>query len=144
MNFFLRLFFAFSIMASCVAWIGPHQSREIESAMNQYSRYILSMNTDSIASMFTPDGDLGDIAHGRDSIQHFLMRFKDFKVLSQSSTTNKISIVGDSAIQKGMYWQTTIVPPRDTVHVKGTFVAQWTWLETTGWKIKRMDTHPLK
>jgi Domain of unknown function (DUF4440) len=140
----ITLYFVISIVIICIAWTGPHQNQEIESAMNQYNRYILSMNTDSIASIFAPDGDLGDIAHGRDSIQHFLLRFKEFKVLSQKSTTNSISITGDSATQTGMYWQTTIIPPNDTVHVKGNFTAKWIWLGGSGWKIKRMDTQPVR
>jgi|SRR5450432_1999519 len=125
-----------------ISWIRPHGQQEIESAMNQYNHYIISMNTDSIASIFSPDGELGDIAHGRDSIKRFLYRFKDFKVLSQTSSTNTISILGDSAIQYGTYWQTTIVPPKDTVHVKGSFTAKWIWDAVSGWKIKRMDTQP--
>jgi hypothetical protein len=92
--------------------------------MNQYNHYIMSMNTDSIASIFSPEGELGDIAQGRDSIKRFLYRFKDFKVLSQTSSTNTISIFGDSAIHNGTYWQTTIIPPSDTVHVKGSFYSK--------------------
>src|ERR1700712_2274986 len=128
----------------CMAWLIPHKDQEIESAMNQYNRYILSMNTDSIASIFTPDGDLGDVAHGRDSIRRFLYRFKDFRVLSQTSSSNSISVSGDSALQKGKYWQTTIIPPQDTVHVKGNFTTKWIWLDGSGWKIKRIDTQPLQ
>lgn len=132
------------LLIICIAWIPPHKSQEIESAMNQYNRYILSMNTDSIASIFTPDGDLGDVAHGRDSIKRFLYRFREFRVLSQTSSTNMISVSGDNALQKGMYWQTTIVPPNDTVHVKGNFTTHWVWLSGSGWKIKRIDTQPLQ
>ena len=138
------LYIALCLLMICIAWIPPHKNQEIESAMNQYNRYILSMNTDSIASIFTPDGDLGDVAHGRDSIKRFLYRFKEFRVLSQTSATNMISLSGDSALQKGMYWQTTIVPPNDTVHVKGSFTTRWIWLNESGWRIKRIDTQPLQ
>ena len=131
-----------ALLAGSIAWMIPHEKQEIESAMNQYNRYLVSMNTDSIASLFTPDGDLGGMARGRDSIRRFLMRFKDYKVLSQKSSTETISISGDSATQKGMYWQITVVPPRDTVHVKGNFTASWIWLAHEGWKIKRMETQP--
>ncbi len=131
-----------ALLAGSIAWMIPHQKQEIESAMNQYDRYLVSMNTDSIASLFTPDGDLGGMAQGRDSIRRFLLRFKDYKVLSQKSSTETISISGDSATQKGMYWQITVVPPRDTVHVKGNFTASWKWLAHEGWKIKQMETQP--
>ena len=139
----LRLYTSLCLLIVCLAWLPPHKNQEIESAMNQYNRYILSMNTDSIASIFTPDGDLGDVAHGRDSIKRFLYRFKEFRVLSQRSVTGTITVSGDSAQQKGMYWQTTIVPPNDTVHVKGNFTTQWIWFAGSGWKIKRIDTQPL-
>jgi hypothetical protein len=140
----LPLYISSGLLFVFMAWLPPHKNQEIESAMNQYNRYILSMNTDSIASIFTPDGDLGDVAHGRDSIKRFLYRFKEFKVLSQTSATNMIAVSGDSATQQGMYWQTTIVPPNDTVHVKGNFTTQWIWLAGSGWKIKRIDTRPLQ
>ncbi len=135
-----------TILMLCIGWIAPkpHQNKEIESAMNQYNRYIMSMNIDSIASIFTSDGDLGNIAHGQDSIKHFLLRFKDFRVLAQTSSTKLIQIFGDSASQTGMYWQTTIVPPHDTIFVKGNFNAKWIWENGVGWKIKRMDTEPIK
>jgi hypothetical protein len=144
MNFKFPRQIVFVILVLCIAWTRPHQKQEIESAMNQYNHYIIMMNTDSIASIFSTDGDLGGIAHGRDSIKHFLLRFKEFKVLSQTSSTNMISITGDSALQTGLYWQTTIVPPADTMHVKGSFTARWIFEEVSGWKIKRMDTQPLQ
>lgn len=56
------------ISALVISFLSCHQQHsksEIESAMRQYDHYIQKMDTDSIASMFTPDGDLGDVAHGR-------------------------------------------------------------------------------
>jgi hypothetical protein len=116
----------------------------VEQAMKTYDRFILSMNTDSITLLYTADGELGKMAKGRDSIRNFLNRFKDFKVLSQNSETNKISIDQDSAIQTGNYRQTVIIPSKDTVSVKGSFTALWIWNPTKGWQIRRMETVPLK
>jgi hypothetical protein len=115
----------------------------VEQAMKTYDRFILSMNTDSIAMLYAPDGELGKMAKGRDSIRSFLNRFKDFRVLSQNSETNKISIEKDSAIQTGSYRQTVIIPSRDTVSVKGNFTAFWIW-SGKGWQIRRMETVPSK
>jgi len=38
--------------------------------------YLQKTDADSIAYMFTPDGELGNVAKGRDSIRHFLSSFK--------------------------------------------------------------------
>ena len=112
--------------------------------MNQYDHYIQTMDVDSIALLFTPDGDLGKMAHGRDSITKFLDKFKSFKVLSQTSTTESINNMRDSIIQKGIYHQTVIVPVNDTVTVKGEYTATWVWLHKSGWHLKRMETKPIK
>jgi hypothetical protein len=112
--------------------------------MNQYNHYVQTMDIDSSAMLFTLDGDLGNVAHGRDSIRKFLSKFKNFKVLSQSSTTESIIIKPDSTVQKGIYHQTTIIPVNDTVKVKGEYTATWVWLSKTGWHLKRMETKPIK
>lgn len=115
--------------------------KAVETAMNQYNHYIQKMNVDSIAFLFTPDGNLGNLARGRDSIRNFLSKFKDFKVLSQVSTTKSIKISGDSALQQGIYQQMTIIPKNDTVKVSGIFTATWVHFEN-GWHLKRMLTKP--
>ena len=112
--------------------------------MNQYDHYIQSMDVDSIALLYSPDGDLGNMAHGRDSIRKFLDKFKNFKVLSQTSTTESIKSMRDSTLQKGIYHQTVIVPVNDTVTVKGEYNATWVWLSKVGWHLKRMETKPIK
>lgn len=116
----------------------------VEQAMKNYDRFLLSMNADSIAQMYAPDGELGQMAKGRDSIRNFLNRFKNFRVLSQTSETDKISIQQDSAIQTGSYRQTVIIPSNDTVIVKGSFTALWIWHYANGWLIRRMETVPAK
>lgn len=130
------------LLLSCTGQ--QHTSNEIELAMKQYDHLIKKMDTDSIALLYTADGDLGNMAHGRDSIRKFLDTFKNFKVLSQSSTSDSIKISGDSSFQKGVYHQTVIVAPKDTVTVKGSYTALWLWVAPNGWQIKRMDTKPMK
>ena len=99
------------------------------------------MDADSIALLYMPDGDLGDIAHGRDSIKKFLSSFKNLSVLSQSSTTDSIEIHGDSSLQKGTYHQVVLLSGKDTVKVKGKYIATWLWIQD-GWHIKHMVTTP--
>jgi hypothetical protein len=98
------------------------------------------MNADSIALTFTADGDLGGIAHGRDSIRKFLSSFKNVKVLEASSTTDSLTMDHDSACQTGHYRQMGIIDGKDTFRVKGAYRTRWVWTE--GWHIKRMTTQP--
>ena len=116
----------------------------VEKAMQKYDHLILGMNADSISMIYAPDGELGKMAKGRDSIRVFLNSFKKFRVLSQSSETNAIQIHGDSAVQTGTYRQTVIIPSNDTVTVKGNFTAWWIWMNRNGWLIQRMETEPAK
>lgn len=121
-----------------------HRSREtVERAMKYYDHLILTTDADSIALLYTPDGELGNEAVGRDSIRKFLYKFKDFKVLYQTSFADSILMRDDTAILKGIYHQKTIVPPNDTVSVKGTFIEKWIWFKGKGWLIKRMETNPI-
>ena len=129
-------------LASCTA--GKHTKDEVEQAMKQYDHLILKMDTDSIALLYTDDGDLGNMAHGRDSFRKFLAGFKNMKVLSQSSTTDTITINGDTSLQKGLYHQRVIVAEKDTVKVKGAYTATWLWKPQDGWHIKRMETKPVQ
>lgn len=117
---------------------------DVEHAMQKYDLLILGMNADSISLIYAPDGELGKMAKGRDSIRAFLNGFKKFRVLSQSSETNTIQINGDSAIQTGTYRQTVIIPSNDTVTVKGRFTALWIWMNRNGWLIQRMETQPVQ
>ena len=119
-----------------------HSKSGVESAMQKYDHYILNLDADSISLLFTPDGSLGDMATGRDSIKRFLSSFKNVKVLSQSSTTKNIETIKDTAIQTGTYTQSDVVSGKDTVDVKGEFTARWQWMNND-WYIKKMITRSL-
>ena len=131
-----------AFMYSCNT--ASHSKESVEKAMQQYDHLILKLDADSIALLFTPDGDLGTMAHGRDSIKTFLSSFKNVVVLSQSSTTASIQINKDTAIQKGSYQQSDIINGKDTVKVKGDYTAVWQWLSKEGWHIKQMTTQPTR
>ncbi len=115
----------------------------VQAAMRYYDHLILKTNADSIALLYTPDGELGNIAIGRDSIRNYLNRFRNFKVIYQSTTTDSITIKDDTAISNGIYRQKVIVPSGDTVSVKGEYDAKWIWLKDGGWHIRKMETHPI-
>lgn len=112
----------------------------VVAAMHHYDELILHLNADSIAMLYTPDGNLGGIAIGRDSIRKFLSSFKNVQVLSQASTTDSLSVKRDIALQKGHYTQSDIVSGKDTMYVKGTYTATWQWNKKDGWLIRKMIT----
>ena len=136
----------FSLTISFFSSCSPkgHNTESVELAMQKYNRYILKMDVDSIALLYAPNGELGKMATGRDSIRKFLEKFKKYKVLSQSSKTSLINISHDTALQSGLYTQKVIVPVNDTVTVKGLFTAKWIWMDSAGWHIQRMETVPAK
>ncbi len=139
----LLFFLAIAIaLASCKQ---THNKNEIETAMKRYDYFLQKVDADSIASLFTVDGDLGKQAHGRAAIKNFLSQFKDIKVLYQLSTTNSIDIVGDSATQKGAYKQMDILPSsKDTLTVTGTYETNWIWDKQQGWLIQKIEAKPSK
>ncbi|MFZ1799243.1 MAG: hypothetical protein WAU24_05210, partial [Chitinophagaceae bacterium] len=97
----------------------------------------------SISMLFTPDGHLGDMASGRDSIRMFLSSFKNVQVLAQNSTTDSIKMLEDTAFQNGTYHQTDVINGKDTLHVQGTYSATWIWVKGNGWMLKKISTQSL-
>lgn len=138
---FVIVFINLCWLVSCTP--KPHRKDEIESAMRQYDRLIQKMDTDSIALLYTEDGDMGNVAHGRGAIRKFLATFKDFKVISQYSISKSVNITGDSSLQKGTYQQTVITPTKDTLIVKGEYKTTWLWMRDNSWHIKHMETKTL-
>ena len=111
-------------------------------AMKTYDHLIWTMNVDSIALIFMPDGQLGEVARGRDSIRKFLSTFKNVQVLYVHSLSERITFNKDTAVQDGSYLQTAVINNKDTVKPKGSFEAIWVWIKGEGWKMKRMTTIP--
>jgi hypothetical protein len=109
--------------------------------MKQYDHLILKTDGDSIAMLYTPDGELGKAAKSRNQIRNFLYNFRHYKVLHQLSSIDSLVISGDTAFVSGIYNQKVIVPVNDTVSIKATYASKWEWLHKDGWHIRRMDTH---
>lgn len=134
----IYLFLVFAIVFySCQNQV---KRKEIKQALATYDRLIKKMDADSIALMYTTDGDLGIIAHGRDSIRKFLSTFTNVKVLSASSSSENIKIKDDTAVQTGRYEQVALVNNSDTVRPTGSYEAKWIWIKNEGWRIQRMTT----
>jgi SnoaL-like domain len=132
-------------LANCLVQCrSGHGISGVDQGMKAYDRALERMDVGGIAMLYAVDGQLGNVARGRDSIRNFLNGFSAYKVLSNHSVSDSIRINGDMAFSKGIYTQVTILPSHDTVHLKGAFMVQWVWVGKDGWKIKRMDTQPMK
>lgn len=125
-------------LVSCSA----HTEATVDSAMRNYDRVLMSVNADSIAMLYTKDGELGANAKGREAIKMFLSNFKDIRIEKQISTTKSIIIAGDTAIQKGSYEQAGKLPGDKKFNVKGEYTAKWAWDSEKGWLLKHMETNP--
>jgi len=137
--FMLLAFTAGIILTACVSYV--HRQQEVQDAMQHYDHLIQQMDADSIALLYTEDGDLGGIAHGRDSIRRFLSSFNNVKVLEVTSSTDSLAMTGDTAFQSGHYKQSGVINGKDTFHVSGSYHAQWVWIKKEeGWRIKKMTT----
>jgi hypothetical protein len=112
--------------------------------MQQYDKLLQKMDADSISKMFTQNGQLGDIASGRDSIKRFLSSFENVKVLAVSSSTASIELNSDTALQKGMYYQTAVINQTDTARLKGEYTTSWQWVPGEGWRIRKITTKPIR
>lgn len=131
-NIFL---FACLILLSCAA----DPKEEITEALHKYDNLLLKMNADSIAGIYAVDGTMGTIV-GRDSIRNFLATFVDVKMMEQKSTSDLITMQGDTAIQTGSYIQKVIVKS-DTLILKGQYSATWI-KQDKKWYIQTMTTQP--
>jgi uncharacterized protein (TIGR02246 family) len=119
---------------------------EVESALARYADLVRHEANDSIAALYTPDGELLGTnmrtIRGRDSIRVFLSAFANVRVDSARLHSDAISVLGDEAVQWGTYAQTATVPGRGVVHVQGRFVAHWLRQPDGSWRLRRMLTQP--
>ena len=143
---FNYLFFiaALLLLFSCKGNKTGNKDRKaaVEAALKTYDSLILKMNFNAIAMMYTPDGELVEMAHGRDSIRKFLSGFSNVKVLAASSSSDAVEITADTAVQRGRYYQEALVDNADVIKPTGSYVATWVWTKKGGWKIRRMVTIP--
>lgn len=138
-----KLFLLVLIVGSILSCSTTHNSTGVEKALGNYDQLIQRMDAQAISMLFTPDGHLGDMASGRDSIRIFLSSFKNVQVIAQNSTSDSIKMIEDTAFQNGSYHQTDIINGKDTLHVQGTYSATWVWIKGNGWLLKNIRTQSL-
>src|SRR5262249_53888000 len=118
------------------------QTQSLEAALEHYNRLVERMQSDSIAALFTPDGELGSAGQnpivGPAAIAAYLHTFDQYKVLSEQMTVDSASIAGDTGFQRGRYAQTVILPSGDTVSVSGNFTVTWLSIGSGNWRVRRM------
>ncbi len=137
-----RLVFVFVILFSCSVKIHQH---DLLAAFHRYNIVLITMNADSIAALFTPDGKLGSMAKGRDAIAHELKKYDFVRILSEETSADSTWLMGhDKGMIKGRYWQKDILlRSGDTVLLSGTLYE--TWMRINGkWLLDSIDTKPLK
>jgi uncharacterized protein (TIGR02246 family) len=132
------------LMWSCTKRTSDDDKREVTAALQRYDRLIQTVNADSIALLYMPNGEIigngKTAAIGRDSIRAFLSTFRNVRVPSNISTVSDISITADTAVQRGSYKQVAIIGGHDTVRVKGDFTATWQRDAKGQWLLRRMAT----
>jgi len=141
----IALFFACFLIISCA-----NRQVEIENAMKHYDRLTFRMAGDSLADIYTSDGELGGKGMktyvGRDSIRKFLKSFDPASITLISNSTKIDSLVfkGDTAVVKGSYEQKAKLAQGDTGTYNGTFTATWMKGEGDKWLIRKMYTIPTR
>ena len=121
--------------------------RQVEAALVHYNSLTRQMLGDSIAALYTPDGELlgtnAPTVRGPDSIRAFLARFAG-KVTVDSARmwSDAITVAGSEAVQWGRYEQFATPVNQPQVHVQGRFVADWVRDSTGAWRLRRMLAQP--
>jgi ketosteroid isomerase-like protein len=131
---------------ACAAPSMAQARRELDSALVHYDSLIRWTQGDSIAAMYTPDGQMlgTNVAtvQGPDSIAHLLARYAAFHVDSEDMRPEATTIADTEAIQWGTWRQAVTPPGRDMVHVQGRFVAHWIRGCDGRWRLRRLLTQP--
>jgi ketosteroid isomerase-like protein len=119
-----------------------HDAREVQEAMDRYNRYVLRMDADSVSSMYTPDGELGNVKKGRDSIRIFLASFTKVTMDHYDSKTLSIAVDGNTAVLRGTYVQQVRLDGGEAISYAGEFTTRWVWTSAEGCRVQRMDVAP--
>ena len=123
---------------------GASAAAEVDSALARYARFTLSMNSDSLAASFAPDGELVSEGQppivGPAAILTHLNSFSEYKVIADSLVADTTTADSASGRQVGRYWQRVRVPKGDTIEVRGGFEARWVRLAPREWRLQRLAT----
>lgn len=126
---------------------GPATEKQIESALQRYSRLVSAMDASAVADMYAPDGvwerQSGPL-QGRSAIRAALEANGGVRVVSNDMTTAFISYNGPAIVQTGDFRQSVRLPDGKIVNAAGKFEATWVKGENGDWWIRRMIFRPGK
>jgi len=139
------------MLSACT--VGRTSSGELESrqaviaAMEHYTALIRAVASDSIAAMYTEDGELLEAGMaplvGPQAIREFLAQF-DGKVVVDSASTasDDVEVFGSTAYQWGSFSQVARVQDQPPAKFGGRYVARWRRTPEGQWKITRLLMQP--
>jgi uncharacterized protein (TIGR02246 family) len=131
-------------------WYRPSASPEsaVRARIVEYDRYVLAMDAESIARMFTESGEMWNngalVKRGPDAIQAYLRSFNGkFRVESQQTTVNRVVVAADRVTVFGSYHQTArVLSDGSVTTADGAVQSIWVPCEESSWCIKRVETTP--
>ena len=125
----------------------PKIRQEIVVAMEHYTALIRAVASDSIAAMYTEDGELLEAGlaplRGPKEIREFLAQF-DGKVLVDSASTvsDEVEVFGSTAYQWGSFSQVARVRDQPPAKFGGRYVPRWRRTREGQWKLTRLLMQP--
>jgi len=124
----------------------PDAGEQVKAAMRRYDQFVLAMNAEGIAAMFTADGELIDagktIARTPASILAFLQSFDGkVRVEENASSIDSVTVTGATAILTGTYEQKALLlSDKREIRVQGKFEVEWSRQPDGQWLIRSMST----
>jgi len=152
--FFFAAMFAITALSACTV-AGRHPASptptpdfasEARSMMDLYAQAVLEMDSQSIASLFLPDGAVHDNgklkAQGPDAILKFLKSFDGVvRVDNYQTTIKSVQVNGNTVILTGTFQQQyTLLANNQTGTSSGNFTAEWVHQPDDKWLIRKMAT----
>ena len=121
--------------------------REIEAAMQQYTKLLRTGPPEAVAAMYTADGELLEPGmaplKGPEAILAFLKPLvAAFEVQSASMDSEVIEVFGSAAYQWGTYSQRAGEKGKPAADYHGRFVTSWRRDAEGHWRIARLMVQP--
>lgn len=140
-------FLALALVAvSCTTAGSRRAETAIRQATARYAGLVAAMDHAAIAAMFTADGEIAvegqQPIRGREQIERHLESFRQFHVLSEALTADRVTAHGAAAESAGTYRQKVRLPDGNVVEVHGAYTAEWRRAPSGAWEIAAMTTVP--
>lgn len=120
----------------------------VEAAMQRFNRFMREGPPDSVAAMFTKDGELYEpreaVHKGRTSIRSFFAPLTvDVRIESATTTTQAFEVRGGSVLQWGEYIENGGPVSQPSRSYRGRFVAEWVRQRNGQWLLHHLMLQPL-